>query len=194
MQILSWIFRISLFVPFGICVYWQLSDQVGADPAKFLNHKMGQFALYYLTLNLLVGASISYAIRLPKALRFLLINRRWLGVTTFVYVIFHLLLYLTMESFEPKAFEQMVSKLYLILASCAFLLLFLLAITSNDFSLRKLGFKKWKQLHRMAYLATALITVHVMLIEKADLVFYGIFFGVLWLIELPRLRKFRIRH
>lgn len=193
MRAASWVFRIALFIPFAWLTYSFVSGAIGADPAKVMVHRMGQFTLYYLALNLVLGALIAYSFRFPKYLRFLLMNRRWLGVVTFVYLVFHLLLYLTLEGFEAKAYLQMVTKLYLILGTLAFLIMAALAFTSNNFSVRRLGIKRWKNLHRLVYFALILVTVHVMLIEKADLIFYGAFFTILWAIELPRLFLWRSR-
>lgn len=193
MKTLGWIFRISLLVPVLFFAFWLVTGEMGADPAKTLNQRMGQFGLYYLALNLAVGALIASPVRFPKSLRFLAANRRWLGVVTFLYLVLHVLLYLTMEGFETQGFTQIVTKTYLILGFGAFLVMAALAATSNDLSVRKLGFRRWKLLHRMVYLATAAVTAHVMLIEKADLIFYGIFFAVLWLIQVPRLLRLRTR-
>lgn len=182
----SWIFRIALLVPGFVLVFQLLTDRIGADPAKELNHQTGEIALYYLLLNLTIGALIAFSFRFPKALRFLLLNRRYLGVVTFVYLIFHVLLYLTLEGFEAQAFTQILEKVYLLLGFTAFVVLAALAVTSNDFSVRRLGTKRWKSLHRTVYLASALVTVHVLLIEKADLVKFGALFAILWSVQLAR--------
>lgn len=187
MKLLNWSFRLILLIPFGYYAWLLYSGRIGGDPAKFLNHKMGQIALYYLFLNLVIGALLAYSFRFPKWLRFLPANRRWLGVVTFIYLIFHFLLYLTMEGFERKGFIQIVEKTYLILGISSWLILFVLALTSNNWSVRKMGAKIWKKLHRTVYLATALVAFHVLLIEKADLIFYGVLFFLLASIEFPRL-------
>ena len=46
-------------------------------------------------------------------------------------------------------------------------ILFVLALTSNRFSIRKLG-RKWSTLHRLAYVAAALGTLHFWQLVKAD--------------------------
>ncbi len=79
MKVASWIFRIALFVPWAWNTYAFVQGKIGADPAKELNHAMGETALYLLALNLLIGACIAYSIRFPKPLRFLPANRRWLA-------------------------------------------------------------------------------------------------------------------
>lgn len=185
---LSKIFRVAILLPALYWGYLIYAGEVGADPAKTLNHKAGDIALYYLLLNLAVGALISF--RFPPLLRFLLVNRRFLGVVTFLYVAAHFFFYLVMEGLEPQAFTQIYSKLYLALGFSAWLILLALALTSNNFSVRKLGGRRWKMAHRSAYLASALITAHVLLIEKADLVKFSLLFALLWMAQGARLVKY----
>jgi sulfoxide reductase heme-binding subunit YedZ len=118
------------------------------------------------------------------------VNRRFLGVVTFLYLVAHLFFYLVMEGLEPQAFTQLYSKLYLALGFSAWLILLALALTSNNFSVRKLGGRRWKRLHRSVYAASALITVHILLIEKADLVKFYLLFALLWMAMLARLARF----
>lgn len=187
---LSKAFRVALLTPPAYWAYLIFSGALGADPAKTLNHHTGEMALYFLLLNLIVGALIGFSFRFPPLLRFLLLHRRFLGVVTFVYLIFHVLLYFTMESFEEQAFTQIATKLYLTLGAAAWAVLLVLTLTSNNFSVRTLGGKRWKLLHRLVYLASFLITGHVLLIEKADLVKYGALFAVLWAIQAARFGRF----
>lgn len=187
---LSKLFRVAILLPALYWGYLIYAGEVGADPAKTLNHKAGDIALYYLLLNLAIGALISFSFRFPPFLRFLLVNRRFLGVVTFLYLVGHLFFYLVMEGLEPQAFTQIFSKLYLALGFSAWLILLLLALTSNNFSVRRLGGRRWKLIHRSVYVASALATVHVLLIEKADLVKFGILFALLWIVMLARLARF----
>jgi sulfoxide reductase heme-binding subunit YedZ len=189
-MLINKLFRTLLFAPVFYWAYLIFFGSLGADPAKNLNHKTGEAALCFLLLNLLVGILLSFSKAIPfawpRASRFLLQERRWLGVITFLFLIFHLFLYWAIEGFEQKGFEQMYTKNYLIFGSLAWLIMLVLAVTSNDFSVRRLGGKKWKNLHRLAYLASALITLHVLSIEKADLIKYGSLLGALWLLQISR--------
>jgi methionine sulfoxide reductase heme-binding subunit len=182
----SKLLRVILFLPLVYWMYLIFFGSLGADPAKSLNHKTGEMALYYIILNLLLGILISFRVPFLKHLRFLVINRRFLGVLSFFILLFHFGLYLVMESFEFKAFEQMYTKLYLIFASIALIILFVLAIISNDMAVKKLGGKRWKLLHRSVYVASLFFSMHIMLIEKADLIKYGIILGSLWLMQSLR--------
>ena len=52
---------------------------------------------------------------------------------------------------------------------CAFLILFLLALTSNNWSVKKLGYQKWKRLHSLIYVGEVGVFIHV--VQKS--VFYA---------------------
>jgi sulfoxide reductase heme-binding subunit YedZ len=180
------LFRTILFTPAFYWIWLVFTDNLGADPAKHLNHLTGRMALYYILANFAVGILVAFRWRWPAPLRFLPQERRWLGVISFLFLICHVVFYFLLEGFEPKAWTQIVTKTYLILGSLAWLILFVLALTSNNFSVKRLGGKKWKKLHRAIYLAAALFTVHILLIEKADLIKYGIIFSVFWALQLAR--------
>jgi len=181
------IFRILLLLPGAYWIFLIFFSDLGADPAKSLNHKAGEIALYYILLNLILGILIGFKVKWPIKLRFLLLNRRYLGVLSFLVLIVHVFLYFAMESFEPQAVEQIFTKNYLISASIAFMILMALAVTSNDYSVRKLKLRNWKCLHRFVYVASFFFSVHILLIEKTDLVKYGIILGILWLLQVARL-------
>ena len=156
-----------------------------------MNHKTGEMAYYFLLANLLIGIMIAIKIKIPQPLRFLYMNRRFLGVITFFYLVLHLIFYFAMESFEFKAVEQIYTKLYLILGFSAWVLFLILALTSNDFSVKKLTVKKWKWLHRSVYLGFILASIHVLQIEKTDLIKYSLLAGAIGLIQAYRLFRSR---
>jgi sulfoxide reductase heme-binding subunit YedZ len=176
-------YRAMLLLPLLWWGYEISTGQYGADPAKTYNHATGDFALYYLLGNLFLGTLVGFGIRFPAWLRFLLLGRRFLGVVTFVFLGFHVFLYLAMEGFALQGFTQILTKLYLIFAFAAWLILFFLALTSNDFSLRLLGFRRWKFLHRFVHLAALFAMGHVLLIEKIDTVKFGSYFALLWMAQ-----------
>lgn len=177
-------YRAILLLPLLWWGYEILTGQYGADPAKTYNHATGEMALYYLLGNLLLGTLVGFGVRFPAWLRFLLAGRRFLGVVTFVFLVCHVFLYLAMEGFERQAFVQLVTKLYLAFALGAWVILFSMAVTSNDFSLRRLGFRRWKLLHRLVHVAALLVMGHVLLIEKSDTVKFGSLFALLWVAQV----------
>lgn len=90
--------------------------------------------------------------------RWLIRNRRAIGVASFCYACLHLLIYLIGNGSFVTLIEQL-SWTYILLGWVAFLLLLPLALTSTNSAVRRLG-RKWKQLHRLAYLAAALTYLH----------------------------------
>jgi sulfoxide reductase heme-binding subunit YedZ len=95
-----------------------------------------------------------------------------------------------MEGFTRQSLLQIPTKLYLTLGFGAMLILLVMAITSNAFSMRRLGGKNWKFLHRSVYLASALVTVHVLLIEKIDLRLFKALFAALWIAQAMRFARY----
>ncbi len=184
---LNKLFRLALLLPLFFWVYQIFFGNLGAEPTKELNHQTGFISLIYLSLNLWIGILWSFWKKLPANWRSLLGERRFLGVLTYFILIGHVFFYLALEAFEFKALQQIVEKTYLIFGGFAFLGMTILAFTSNNFSVKKLGGKRWKLLHRMVYFVTVLVSVHVFLIEKADLPLFAMILVPLWLAESLRL-------
>jgi methionine sulfoxide reductase heme-binding subunit len=185
----NYLFKACLTLPFFYWLYLTFLTDLGADPAKSLNHKTGEMSYYFLIANLIIGALIAFKIKLPSPFRFLYMNRRFRGVITFFYLVLHLTLYFAMESFEFKAVEQIYTKLYLILGFSAWILFLILTLTSNDYSVKKLTVKKWKWVHRLVYLGFILASIHVLQIEKTDLIKYSLLAGTVGLIQIYRFIK-----
>ena len=57
-------------------------------------------------------------------------------------------------------------KLFILSGIVGFTLLLLLAATSNNWSVRKLGGRNWKRIHRLAYLIMLLLIYHQATQEK----------------------------
>ncbi len=184
---LNKLFRLALLLPLFFWVYQIFFGNLGAEPTKELNHQTGFISLIYLSLNLWIGILWSFWKKWPASWRSLLGERRFLGVLTYFILIGHVFFYLALEAFEFKALQQIVEKTYLIFGGFAFLGMTILAFTSNNFSVKKLGGKRWKLLHRMIYFVTVLVSVHVFLIEKADLPLFAMILAPLWLAESLRL-------
>ena len=87
----------------------------------------------------------------------LLVNRRWLGIYTFIFALIHVfLVYNFLFNWDfAKASENIYRNLGLI----SLLILALMTITSNNTSTRLLG-KNWKRLHYLIYTVLILIILH----------------------------------
>ena len=182
--------RLAIWLPFAYYAFLYYNDQAGPQPADFLNKKFGAVGVILIVINLWIGALVSFLKPFPAKLRFLLRERRFLGVSSGIYLILHFVLYLLKEGLEWEAVTVIPEKFYLLMGILALSLITLLTITSNDWSLKKLGFKIWKNIHRLVYLAFALILFHVFLIEKADIPKYFLILALLVAGQSVRLFRF----
>ncbi len=186
-----WIFRIVIWIPFAILVYRTLTGNLGAQPTETLNRELGETALRLFLLNLYFGVLIALWRPLPSWARWVPLERRFLGITTFIYVAFHIALYFIKEGDYPHALDEIFKRSYLIAGAIAASILFLMFATSNNLSVRALGYPKWKILHRFSYLALGLIALHRLLIEKADFGEALLYFVPITAMEAWRLVKSR---
>lgn len=89
--------------------------------------------------------------------------RRMLGVASFMYCVLHLLAWFGLRFWDWGALGgEWVGRLSLWIATLSLLILLALAATSFDGAIRSLG-KRWKQLHRLAYLAALLAVLHFLM-------------------------------
>lgn len=158
--------------------------KLGADPAKTLVHSTGEYGLWLLMLVMLARPLAKFVGR-----RELMLVRRALGVTCFVYALLHFLLYIaTYLGFSLQALaEDLYKRPYIIVGSLAFLLALTMAVTSNNYSVRKLG-RRWGKIHRGIYVMAVLVCIHIIWQVKFDYgeaVMYSVFFIVMLIIRLP---------
>ncbi len=115
---------------------------------------LGGYILTLLPTNLRIVFPQTKQARMPK---WLLKNRRLIGILSFLLALGHGYLLVKkrdFDFFDPSTF------LVYIQGVSTFIIFALLAITSNDWSVKRLK-KNWKQLHSLTYLAMFLLTWHV---------------------------------
>ena len=126
----------------------------------------------------------------PKAgwLRWLLLQRRDIGLVTFLYAFAHVIVYLVNENDFATIVEEAMSP-GLWTGWIAFLIFIPLAVTSNNASVRALG-QRWKRLHQAVYLAAVLTFVHWILTAfdpTAGIVHFAVLIAILlarlWLVR-----------
>ena len=118
--------------------------------------------------------------------------RRPLGVYGFCYMALHILAYAWLSNgFEwGLILRDLGERRAMSVGLIAFALLVPLALTSTNGWQRRLG-RRWKQLHRLVYLAVPLSVLHYFWLERdiKDLVLvYAAFVALLFIIRLPALR------
>jgi sulfoxide reductase heme-binding subunit YedZ len=151
------------FMPAAWWLELGLTDRLGADPMRSLEHALGLWALRFLVASLsitplrqLVGVNL---------IRY----RRALGLLAFYYAVLHLSTYLVLDQgLDLDAIiADVVKRLYITIGMACFLILLPLAITSNNTAIRRLGAKAWNRLHRYVYLAVILAVLHFLLSLKS---------------------------
>ncbi|WP_223302629.1 ferric reductase-like transmembrane domain-containing protein [Halotalea alkalilenta] len=162
------VFALAIAWPLGWA--WRVAQgAAGPDPGRYL---LLEFGIGALTLLLLVLALTPLA-KLTGWPGFGLV-RRQLGVWAFVYAFAHFACYLLfIIGLEPALLLADFSRRpYIIVGAAALLLLGVLAATSPQAMVRRLK-KRWKPLHRLVYLALALVLLHFFWIVRADLGEWG---------------------
>ena len=90
--------------------------------------------------------------------RWLLIQRRYLGVAAFGYGLIHTLFYIRQLADLDQILAEFL-QYELFIGWVAMIIFLLLTVTANNYSLRALG-KTWKSLHRWTYPAALLVFLH----------------------------------
>ena len=154
-------FILTMIVLPGLWPAWPILRQdptVAADPLKYLLHHFGFVACLLLATVL---ALTPLRVLFPHAAIALALNRhrRLIGVGAFFYAAIHLTCQFLHEAGWPT-FWQDLRKPFLLAGMATFLILALLAVTSPTAVVRWLGGRRWKNLHRLAYLAALLAAYH----------------------------------
>ncbi|WP_287886509.1 MULTISPECIES: sulfite oxidase heme-binding subunit YedZ [Paracoccus] len=142
-------------VPLGLLVWDALQGHLGVDPVRDIEHRLGRTAIYFLLATL----TVTPLLRLTRLnlMRF----RQALGLICFAYVACHLAAWVVfdMAFLWAQMLKDVVKRPYLVFGMLAFAMLLALALTSNRFSIRRMG-AGWRKLHRLVYPAAILAGVH----------------------------------
>lgn len=168
-----------------------------ADPLKFILLHLGFTASCLLALVL---TFTPLRVLFPKWDIALALNRhrRLVGVSAFFYGALHFATHLFYElqggaQSVGRVLKVDFTKPFLVTGMITLTILLVLAITSLHAAIRWLGGKAWKNLHRLAYVAAALIAYHQSAARKVFPVQVLWIFVPLALLELARIVKQRLR-
>jgi len=152
---LTWV---ACLWPLALLVYGAVTNNLGADPTAKITFTTGYTTLLLLILSLAVTPVRSLSPRLSWLIRF----RRLLGLFAFFYGTLHLLTYVALYAgFDIHAIIADIEKRrFITMGVAAWMLLVPLAATSTNWSIRKLGGKRWQRLHKLVYLAAICGTIH----------------------------------
>lgn len=140
---------------------------IGGEAARPITdaiHATGDWAVRILLLSLAITPAMR-SLRWPK----LLIVRRMIGVAAFAYVAAHFLLYVVDQQFDlAKVASEIVLRIYLTIGFVGVVGLAVLAATSTDAAVRRMGAPAWQRLHRIVYVLAVLALLHFFMQSKID--------------------------
>lgn len=158
-----WVLYVIGALPPLWLVWLGFTGGLGADPVKALERQMGLWALQLIV----AGLCITPLRRLTgvNLIRF----RRQIGLLAFFYVATHLAVWvlLDLQLRWGEIGTAITKRPYIIAGFTAFLLMLPLAITSNNWSIRRIGAAGWQRLHWLTYPAAVLGAVHFLWLVKA---------------------------
>jgi methionine sulfoxide reductase heme-binding subunit len=175
---------VGALVPLASLLLGASRGTLGADPVATVLNRLGLLALIFLLASLAATpAKVLLGWTWPIRLR------RMLGLTGFFYAALHLVTYVAVDQrFDwPVLWADVTQRKFMVVGFGAFLLLLPLALTSTDASVRRLGYKRWKALHRLVYLAGVLAVVHFLWRVKLDIrqpLAYAVVLGLLFLVRI----------
>ena len=140
--------------------YLGATGGLGVEPIKALEHELGEIALQLVIAGLCITPLRRFAgINLLKF-------RRALGLMAFFFVTLHLLVWLVLDVQIPALiWADILKRPYVTVGMLAFALMIPLAMTSNGWSVRRLG-ARWRKLHRLTYAVAVLGGIHFLWLVK----------------------------
>lgn len=159
------IFAASL-VPLLLVVADALRGRLGANPIEAILNRFGYWTLVFVLLAL-----VPTPLQRLSGWTWMAPHRRMIGLFAFFYACLHVGTYVGVDQFfDWRAIvADVVKRKFITIGMLAFALLVPLALTSTDGSVRRLGYARWKRLHRLVYAAAVCGVVHFVWRVKADL-------------------------
>jgi methionine sulfoxide reductase heme-binding subunit len=156
---------VAALAPLALLVWDAATGGLGVEPVEALVRRTGWWAL-----TLLVATLAVTPVRRLTGWNPLIQVRRMLGVIAFAYAALHVTAYVVVDQWLGFAYilEDVLERPFITAGFAAFLLLVPLAATSTADSIRRLGGKRWRRLHRLIYPAALLAVLHYYWLVKLD--------------------------
>jgi methionine sulfoxide reductase heme-binding subunit len=134
-----------------------LRGTLGPDPVAEVLNRLGLYAI-----SLLFCSLACTPLQIVLGWKWPLRVRRMLGLFAFFYATLHFSTYLFVDQGLDLGSigKDIAKRRFVTVGFAAYCALLPLAITSTQGWVRRLGFRRWKALHRLAYAAGALACIH----------------------------------
>lgn len=172
--------KLLLFIlclaPFGLLVWGLLTDNLGANPVEELTKRTGIWTLRFLIITLAVTPA-RHLLGWNGLIRF----RRMLGLFAFFYGSLHFMILVVFDHFFSlqAILEDVLKRPFITVGFLGYTLLLPLAMTSTTKMIKRLGGKRWQQLHRLIYVIAICGVLHFLWLVKADIRRPSIYIGLL---------------
>jgi sulfoxide reductase heme-binding subunit YedZ len=144
-------------LPFLRVVFLGATDQFGANPLEFVTRSTGTWTLVMLCVTLTVTP-----LRRLTGWNWLIRLRRMLGLFAFFYGLQHFLLWIGVDRGFDLAYmiKDVFKRPFITVGFAAFMLMVPLAATSTNGMVRRLGGRRWQNLHKSVYAIAVLAILH----------------------------------
>ncbi|ASY56100.1 protein-methionine-sulfoxide reductase heme-binding subunit MsrQ [Sinorhizobium sp. CCBAU 05631] len=148
-------------IPAAWAFYLGATGRLPGNAVKEFEHLLGLWALRFLVATLTITP-----LRDLFGLNWLR-YRRALGLLAFYYVLMHFTAYMLLDQMLriPAIVADIARRPFITIGMAALVMLIPLALTSNNWSIRKLG-QRWNKLHRLAYVIAAAGALHFAMAVK----------------------------
>lgn len=192
MQLVKVAVFVAALLPLLKLVADALLGRLGANPIAEAMNRLGFWTLTTLFATLAcTPLNVMFGWTWPLQLR------RMLGLFSFFYATMHVANYVVVDqAFDfGEILEDVQKRRFITAGFAAWLLLVPLALTSTTGWIRRLGGRRWRALHRLAYVAAALGVVHdvwrykVLEVEPVVFMVVGVALGLVRLVAVVRRRR-----
>jgi sulfoxide reductase heme-binding subunit YedZ len=161
-----------------------------ANPIEFITRSTGTWTITFLSMTLAMSP-LRFITGWPQWVQF----RKMLGLFSFFYAFLHFTIWYWLDHNLNFTFmiNDVIKRPFITMGFIAFVIMSLLALTSNQIAMRLLGVK-WKMLHRFIYLIGILGLIHYYWHKQGKndfavvYIYAGIIFSLL-IIRIPFVKK-----
>jgi methionine sulfoxide reductase heme-binding subunit len=174
----------ACLIPAAVLTWAALHDRLGANPISEITHVTGNWTIRFVLITLSITP-----IRKLTGWNPIIRYRRMLGLFAFFYATLHFLTYIVLDQNLGWSYigGDIAKRPYITVGFLGFVLLIPLALTSTAGWIRRLGGKRWQQIHRLIYVTAIAGVIHYWWLVKSDIrqpLAYGAILAVLFAIRV----------
>lgn len=156
MNILKTLIFLVALLPLARLIWLGVNEDLGANPIEFITRSTGTWALVFLCITLAMTP-----LRLLTNSATWIKLRRMLGLFCFFYASMHFLIWFWLDQNLnlQSMWSDVLKRPFITMGFLSLVLLVPLAITSNQWAVRKLG-RRWTKLHKLIYLIACTAILH----------------------------------